>query len=294
MGTTTLSTTSATDKFILTSDECELLLAFEGVVSLPLLAVKVGRDHSVVSRQLKRISEKMPAVEKKGGKWVLTEIGKEVNLISRSMLQAQNDLNHAHTTLRVGTNREFATRIIAPQFKKLSERFPKTTLSVSCFESGTETALLNGLIDIGIDCDRPHDPDISYKLLIDEPIVAVCNKTFYQANRKSIENDDYQKLPHLLCSRLHPDKILQKSENQMDIVGRFNDIAVTRNVCLTGLGWALLPRYAIKEELEQKELIILDKGQFAQSKYGIWWLRGRTYLKPAAQQLVQWLEHQKL
>lgn len=286
--------TSHLNKFPLSSDDCELLLEFEQYPSLQDLCLRMGRDHSIISRALKRLSEKFPVVEKNSGKWVLTDLGRKVNESSRSALANQVTTLNEQTALRIGTNREFASRVIAVDFKALKNLFPRTTLSIHTFEQGTEAALLQGYIDVGFDCDRPYSPEIGYKLVVDEPIIAVAAKEFIKAHKKQIVDGNYLELPHLLCERLHPDKILSRSDNQLVVEGRFNDIATTREVCTQGSGWALLPAYAIKRELESGKLQKIDEKFFGKSRYGVWSLRSRSHLKATCDVLIQWLNTQKL
>lgn len=282
------------NKFPLSTGDCELLLEFEQYPSLQELSLRMGRDHSIIARALKRLSEKFPVVEKSGGKWTLTDLGRKINESSRSALASQLTTLNEQATLRIGTNREFACQVIATDFKTLRDLFPKTALSIHTFEQGTENALLQGHMDVGFDCDRPYSPEIAYKLIVDEPIVAVATKEFIKTHKKKIASGNYLDLPHLLCERLHPDKVLSRPDNQLIIEGRFNDIATTREVCVQGSGWATLPAYAIKRELESGKLQKIDDKVFGKSKYGVWWLRSRPHLKETCDKLIQWLSMQKL
>lgn len=275
--------------FILSSDECETLLAFETSQSLEKLAAEVGRDPSVVSRTLTKIAAKIPAVEKKMGRWVLTEMGRTLNSQTRDSIQFQQTLFERQQTLRIGTNREFAARVFAPELPKILELFPKTIITLNSYESGTENALLHGQIDIGFDCDRPFDPDISYKLIVAEPIIAVCTPKFFHAHRVDFESHIFR-LPHLLCDRLSPNRILSTAENRLNVIAAFNDIASTRRACETGVGWALLPQYAVRSELDKKSLVEIPGHRQAGLKYGVWWLRRRPYLQPQVKVLTEWMK----
>lgn len=281
-------------KFPLDSDDCELLLEFENIPNLVHLCKKLQRDHSVIARSLKRISENHPVVEKKAGKWCLTELGKKINEISRSVISAQSAALNTTSVLRIGTNREFSSRIVGPEIIQLQKLFPETLIYILSLEKGTEEALLTGQIDIGIDCDRPFDPEISYKLVCDEPIVSVASPNFEKKYKVLIDQGKYLALPHLLCDRLYPDKVMSKPENTFNVIARFNDIATTRSACLKGYGWALLPRYSVADELMAKNLIQLSNKNYGLAKYGIRWLRQREYIKSSAQKLIDWLAHQKL
>lgn len=276
--------------FILSSEECELLVAFESAPSLEKLSEYVGRDVSGVSRALSRIAAKIPVIEKQSSRWVLTEQGRQLNQHTRDSINFQRTLFQKQAGLRIGTNREFASRILGKQLPSLIELFPDSQIRIMSFEVGTEQALLDGKIDIGIDCERPFSPDISYKIAIKEPIVAVCSPKFKKSGLKELNGKSFFGLPHLLCDRLAPDRILFKSDNVLNIIASFNDIATTRAACEKGLGWALLPTYAVREELESGSLVEIPLADGGESSYGVWWLRGRKRVEPVALALQAWLK----
>ncbi len=280
--------------FQLTTDECQLLLLFELTQSLQSVAKTMGRDHSVVARSLKRIAERFPVVEKKGGKWFLTKMGRDLNEGTRSAINLQNAVLDSETSLRIGTNREFASRVLCSDFLQFQKLFPKVELTINSYQSGTEPALLSGQIDIAIDCERPYDPDISYKLVVDEEIIAVATKSFIKSSKKDFLSDDFRIWPHLLCERLNPDKILMSLENRVQVCAKFNDIAATREACIQGVGWSLLPFYAVKKELSSGHLVRISEKTYGKSKYGVWWLRGRPYLKESCETISKWLSQQSL
>lgn len=277
------------DKFILTSEECELLMAFETATSLESLAEFVGRDISNVSRAISKISSKLPVVEKSGKRWALTIQGRELIQHTRESIHFQRSLFQKQSSLRIGTNREFASRVLGGNLNKLIELFPNTQLRISAFETGVEDALLKGAIDLGIDCERPFSPDVSYKSILKEPIIAVCSPYFRKKHSSEFKKGGFYGLPHLLCDRLSPDKIMNKADNQLNVLASFNDIATTRKACESGAGWALLPLYAVRIELESGTLEQITATGGGESNYGVWWLRGRKYLGIPAEKLQGFL-----
>ena len=275
--------------FLLTTSELELLMAFESATSLENISQFLGKDISNVSRSLSKISEKLPVVEKQNNRWCLTDLGKRLNQHTKDSIQFQRSLTSQQSFLKIGTNREFSSRILGSRLEELKLIFPNTQLRICAFEDGTEQPLLNGLIDIGIDCERPHAPDVSYKFSISEKIIAVCTPAFRKTNLKNINKDRITSLPHLLCDRLYPDRLLKRSDNKLNVTASFNDIATTRAACLNHSGWALLPQYAVQKELNEKTLMQLDIPDITGSNYGIWWLRSRKFLEPSAMNLKNWL-----
>ncbi|MES2801388.1 MAG: LysR family transcriptional regulator [Bdellovibrionota bacterium] len=276
---------------ILSSEESELLLAFESASSLEKIAEAIGKDISNVSRSLTKISEKLPVVEKQNNRWQLTDLGKRLNERTRDSIQFQKTLVNQQNFLRIGTNREFASRILGSRLQELIELFPNTQLRICAFEAGVENALLNGQVDIGIDCERPFSPDISYKICLTEDIIAVCAPKFKKMHLKDLKDGEFFNQPHLLCDRLYPDRIFKKLDNKLNVIASFNDIATTRAACLEGFAWALLPRYTVQTELDLKSLVQIDYPNVGQSNYGVWWARTRKSIEPSALKLKDWLKN---
>ncbi|MEN0059999.1 MAG: isochorismatase family protein [Bdellovibrio sp.] len=79
-------------RFLMSSDQLELLLAFEERKGLSKLAEAMSRDPSVVSRGLQRIAEEFPVLVKVKGKWELTPLGRKINDSTRAFLSEQKAL----------------------------------------------------------------------------------------------------------------------------------------------------------------------------------------------------------
>jgi nicotinamidase-related amidase len=79
-------------KFTLSSDQLELLLAFENSQGLTHLSEMMARDPSVVSRNLQRLVENYPVLKKIKGRWEITPLGIQVNQRTRTFLEEQKKL----------------------------------------------------------------------------------------------------------------------------------------------------------------------------------------------------------
>lgn len=78
-------------KFPLTSEQCELLVAFEAASSLADLAKSMHRDASVISRNLQGLAE-TGVLEKQDQKWVLTALGRQINNWTRTVANSQKKI----------------------------------------------------------------------------------------------------------------------------------------------------------------------------------------------------------
>lgn len=281
-------------KALISTDEAEVLCQFETYPSLEQLSLRMGRDLTVLSKILKRISEKTDALIKVSGRWKLTESGKSLNQATRDYLLSQYSIINGKSLLRVGTNREFAARVIAPNIQQFHQSFPNHEIAIFAFESGTETALLDGRIDLGFDCGRPRSPDVLHKSLVDEEIIAIATPRFCLRHRSSFQKQDFSQAPHLLYDRMPPEKYMGPAGQQVKILSQANDIATIRTMCLQGIGWALLPKYAVQEELDKGALKPCHSERYDSDRYGVWRLRSRKHLSADFTSACKWLSSIKL
>jgi DNA-binding transcriptional LysR family regulator len=274
---------------VFTFEESELLSELEKNPTLMDLAEKLKKDSSVISRQLKRISEKAPVIEKINGRWMLTELGKSMALWAKKIAIEQNEILGRDYSLTIATTREFASRILAKNFENFLTS--STRYKIITCEDGIEASLLNGTADFGFDCGRPQDPDISFKQIIEEEIVTVASTKFLKKHKiKTLADLSEETFIHY--TRLRP--LLTKNINVKKSLVSSNDLAVLRTLLVQDLGWATLPFYAIQEEILDKTLQIIPGGDIKGFKFGVWWLRGRESLLPKVKEAQEWLQSQRL
>jgi len=277
-------------KFTLNTDEAELLIHFETSPGLEPLANLLGRDPTVISKQLKRISSKGDFLTKSKGRWTLTEAGKRLNQLSKDYIFAQNKILKSETKLNLGGTREFTAHVLAPHIDELTKVLETKHISLQAREEGVEEALLTGLTDIGFDCGRPYSPDIGYKQVVKEPIIPVATPDFVKKMSKLERFTHLENFEHILCERLYPDRVSRKEFNARKVAVRTNDISTAKSLCLKGAGWALLPRYCIQKELKARELKPIQNFSFDHEKFGVWYLKSRKALHPQFENLIGWLK----
>jgi len=79
-------------RFPLSSDQLELLLAFQDSAGLTDLADRMAKDASVISRNLQRAAEAAPVLKKIKGRWELTPLGLQINALTKEFLARQDEL----------------------------------------------------------------------------------------------------------------------------------------------------------------------------------------------------------
>ncbi len=280
------------DRHVLSDVESQLLLRFESRPSLEGLAEILGRDPTVISKQLKRISEKTDFLMKVSGRWNLTPNGRAFNLLTSDFLHAQRSLLNQKKALRIGANREFSSRIIGRNYESLLEMLPGVDFSIASRDVGIEEALLLGEIDLGFECGRPLSPEIVYRHEAVEDIVAVASIGFMKTQDLG-KKGAFEGAPHIHCERLKADRVTKGKWVGSNIAIRTNDIATARELCVHGAGWALLPLYCIRDELKDQRLKTIDEQRF-QEQYGVWMVRNRAGLATEFESLRQWLRGVRL
>lgn len=281
--------------FALETDEALLLLEYEKSESISQVAKTFQRDPSVISRNLKKLADKLPVLEKSQGKWVVTELGKKFNSWTTEAVLSQRNILNQRITLKIASTREFADRYLISSIGTL---FPsdKYHVHIITFDSNSEQLLLNGQVDFVFDCGKPFDPQIAFKRSAEEKMSLVVSPKFKKEN-KIKEASDLCNLDHIHYSRNNLAKIYSMTKDKVNISMTLNDIALVRNAILNSSGWATLPTYTIKKELENKSLVEIKQTKnwkLTSYKFGVWWNRDKSYLKEHVDKLVDWLGNQNL
>jgi nicotinamidase-related amidase len=97
-------------KFPLTSDQLELLIAFEKSEGLDDLAAAMAKDASVISRNLQRMAESLAVIEKVNRRWKITELGK---FVVQTTLKYLEELNRTSPEKKIHKSSRFLSNEIA-------------------------------------------------------------------------------------------------------------------------------------------------------------------------------------
>lgn len=186
--------------------------------------------------------------------------------------------------------------MLAPKLAEITHGEKNLQISVFVSQNGSENFLLRGDADLAIECNRPKSPEIRFKRVVEEPFVVVISPSLLKAKKiRAVE--ELLEYPHLLHQGLKTSEVLKLSHDIPNVQAIFNDIAMIWAAACAGLGWALLPRYAVALELKEKQLIeirhpVLPK--IEPEHFGVWWLRDRPALNPWIKKITEWLAEQSL
>jgi DNA-binding transcriptional LysR family regulator len=275
-------------RFPLSTSELELLVALEAGHGLSALAEIFGRDASVISRQLKRLAEVAPVIDKVKGRWTLNAQGRRLALWARGAAMSLHRSLARRSALRIGTNREFAARVLGPQVAQFLRGFDESAeLVVVTNESGVEELLLAGEVDVGFDCGRPHNPEVRFKMVKSEPFAICGAKSIFSPMPTSLE--ELLARPCLEYTRVTLARYLRLGA-EIAPRAHFNDLAALRAACAAGLGWTILPLYCVRDELAEGSLVRCDAVEIQPDHYGVWWLRGANPPDGLVEHAIRWLE----
>ncbi len=278
-------------QFPLSSEDCEFLVALESAHTLSGMASLLKKDLSVVSRRLQRIAAVAPVLEKDRGRWALTEVGRSFTRWARDAHSSQRQLLRQVIPLRICATREFGARFLSPNLGNIFSD-SQYSLSVLTSEEGVEHTLLSGDADVGFDCGRPRDPLVAFRRVVKENFTLVASRLFIEKHQVTRAN--LLSLPHLQYKRSITPRLLKLSYDLPRVFAGFNDIASIREACCAGIGWAVLPGYAVRRELDQGLLREIPGWPIEPENFGVWWIRGRRWLDPIAKECIRWLKTQDL
>lgn len=260
--------------------------------SMAKLADLVGRDISVISRQLQKIAQSAPVLEKRQGKWWLSPLGAQINHWARDAAESQKRILSQQGILRIASTREFSARVLSPQLSDFLSGNDGTVVSLLTSERGVEHLLLKGKADIGFDCGRPQDPSVRFKTAKSEAFAVVAAPRFLKLHGVKTAKQ-LLPLPHLQYKRATAPQLLQLSFEVPFVLASFDDIASIRAACEAGVGWAVLPVYAVQAELDKRRLQRVPGWKIEPEQFGVWWLRGNKSLDPWVQKALGWLRGQQ-
>lgn len=272
----------------LDSQQCRLLLALEMAGSLKGLAQVVQRDASVVARQLKRIAEEVPAVEKKLGRWSLTPLGLKINQWSRAAIDEQRKLLGEPTSLTLACGREFAARVLIPGWREILASCAQARPRLVTCEETIEQLLVEGKADLGVEAGRPQDPSVRFRVVRKEPCVVVGSPRRFTGG-PTASLPELLEAPALACLGWSLAEHLHLNHEGGSESWLFSDLSSVRAAAISGLGWAILPEYAVRDEIAQGKLSVVYSGHVEPLVLGIWWSRERKGLSNVVDRLAQWL-----
>ena len=248
-----------------------MLTAFDATAhngSVSGAARELNLTHGAISRQVAALEFQLGAsLFVRSARGVrLTDVGKAYAVEIRAALSALRSASlnvitsPLSCTMNLAILPTFGTRWLMPRFPGFLQEHPDITVNfvtrLSRFEFGTEG------IDTAIHYGAPNWPGAECTYLMGEQAIPVCAPSLVPPET-DLPGENLQGLPLLhLESRadawqdwfnLHG---LDVPSNTGTMV--FEQFSIVAHAAVAGLGVALLPRFLIRRELDQGELVVLS------------------------------------
>lgn len=242
-------------------------------------AHELNLTQSAVSRQIKDLETQLGVllfervrqrvVLSAAGLKFLPDVRRLLHQTEESMLRAMASA-HAETTLAVASLPTFGSRWLTPRLPDFLKRYPGTSLSLSSrsapFDFDEES------FDLAIHYGQPVWARAVCSYLCSEIILPVASKAL-RSRHAPQEPVDLETLP-LLHLATRPKMWAQWFEMTGIEVKtsyrghRFDQFSMVIEAAVAGLGFALVPRYLIEQELEGGELeVVFERPMQTENSY---------------------------
>lgn len=250
------------------------LLTFKTILetgSFQKAADKLNYTQSTVTFQMKQLEEELSLklFEKIGRKMELTQIGKEILPYVETILQASEqisnygkDLSEITGSFRLAVPDSILIYNLQPFIQAFLHKAPNIQFVINSLPSDDiNQAILNGVADIGIDCDKGNFPDsIIYKTLSPFKTCLVASP-FADTKDLDFISPHQRKSLSMICNE--PNSNYQRGINeyleQKDIIlspyMKMQSIEAVKRSVMNNLGIAYIPIFAIREELKNGSLV---------------------------------------
>lgn len=250
----------------ITIDQLAVLVEIIETGSFTGAARQHHRTQGSVSYHVRRLEEQLGVAlfERTGRRPVLTDAGRAVAVHARRILREIEQLADTAAQLQAGVEASvsicvdtlFPPARIAEALSAFEERFPRVPLSISTgvFRAPAE-ALKNGVVDLAI-----APPLVGAGMRMAEvgkvQFVPVCAPNHPLIHETApIPRDVLLDHRHLV---LRSGGKLPGDGGEPGSVWRLDDAATRRGLLLTGVGWARLVEWHVRDDLEAGRLVALD------------------------------------
>lgn len=250
------------------------LITFKTILetgSFQKAADKLNYTQSTVTFQMKQLEEELELklFEKIGRKMELTQAGKDILPYIDTILQGTEQINNygkslfeIKGTLKLAIPDSILIYNMQPFIQAFLHEAPNIQLVINSLQSGEiNQAIKDGVADIGINCEKDSYPDtVIHKRLGTYRAMLVASPFF---DRKSLDfvTPHQRKKFSLICNepdgyyQLDMDKYLADKDIVLNPYMKVQSIEAVKRCVMNNLGLAVVPSYAVVDELKNGSLI---------------------------------------
>ncbi len=218
----------------------------------------------------------------------LNELGDIHHTLSHEQEQVQGKL-------KIGTSHHIGLHHLPQHLRNYVQKFPDVTLDVHFVDSEqAHEQVLAGDLELAFLTLPPQgDERLSYVTIWNDPLVFVAAPFHPLAQKKHLSLEDLVQYPSLLpASQTYTTQItlaeFEKQRVKPKITMSNNPLESIRMLVSIGLGWSVLPKTLLNQELQ-----LLDINVQMQRQLGMVWHPGRTQSR-AVQELVAMMKNSHL
>lgn len=237
-------------------------------------ATKLNYTQSTVTSQIHQLEDEFQfkLFEKIGRRMILTQAGRDILPYVHSILQSAEQINNYHKdiseitgTLRLVAPDSIFIYHLQPLIKAIRYKAPHVRLIVNSLPSEEiNQAIVNGMADIGIDCDKGvfpnsviHKPAKPCKAcLIASPFINPSDMDFISPHQEKpfsmILNESKANYQTAIAAYFDKKDIVLNPSMKLQSIE-----AVKRSV-MNNLGIAYVPDFSVREELKSGALLKLE------------------------------------
>jgi DNA-binding transcriptional LysR family regulator len=257
-----------------------------------------------VSMQIRQLEQQagLPLTEQLGKKIHLTEAGEEVHRYARSILQQVDEMDVVLDRLKgfsggrlriaaISSANYFAPRLLGT----FHQRYPDVSVSMDVINQKAVLQLvLDNEVDMAIMGQPPGDPQIEAIPFMENPLIIVAPPEHRLARRKRIQLKELEKEVFLLRepgsgTRGAMERFFREQKLKLTTGMGMGSLSSIKQGVVANLGLALLPRNAVRNELQYGQLVELKiKGLPIERHWHVVMHKGKR-LSVAAEQFRQLL-----
>lgn len=253
-------------------------------------AEKLYVTQSAVSHALKKLERTVgtPLVLRKNGQYGLTEAGLSLMAVCEKVFREiehfegamKRDEWNKRQKLHLGAPVEFGTTILVRQMGAFMQAHPHLHMGYY-FSHNLHTPLLQGELDLIIDCRTLHHPEVERIPLFRERYVVIASPSFLAAHSIS-QPQDLENVTTLSMDESGAwwsNFIFAQAEDQRTIlkhIVQINHVRGLINGAISGMGVSFVPRYTVENELRDGLLCdVFPGGQLMDDHFCIYVKRDR-------------------
>ena len=246
--------------------QLEAFVAIAETGSFTAAGERVSLTQSTISQQIKALEEELSeALFVRGGRGVrLTHAGEELLPRARLVLDALDDIATVFRTpgrkprgrLRAGAASMATAYLFAPLYERFIASHPHIQLLIRTTTTTEETLkqVLSGEIDVGFIAVSVSNQALEVESVATDEVVLVVGRSHAWSHRSSVNPADLEGQPMIafergLSHRRTMDELFTSIGVTPRIVSETNDPQMVKSLIEIGLGIALIPRWAVADEL---------------------------------------------